>query len=101
MTALYGFLGFVLPLVGLFVLGIGLWAIGQLLRRKGYGDQLDKIDGHVTAAKRVTGRVASPLGGAIIGAARGMSRIPLLGSKRSRAMWDDLEQRVQPPKQDK
>lgn len=29
---------------GFFVLGIGMWALGQWLRRKGFGPQLDALD---------------------------------------------------------
>lgn len=80
----------VLPLVGLLVVGIGLWALGQWLRRRGLGDRLDQIDTIVTKAQGKTGRVVKPLGGAFVGIASAMSRIPFFGSKRSRQMWDDL-----------
>ncbi len=34
---------------GFFVLGIGMWALGQWLRRKGFGPQLDALDKQYTA----------------------------------------------------
>lgn len=95
MAALFQFLGFALPLAGLFVLGVGFWAVGQLLRRKGYGDQLDRIDVRVSNVKRRTGWMASPLSGAVVGVLRGINRVPLLGSKRNRAMWDAFDPKVQ------
>ena len=100
MTALYEVLGFVLPLAGLFVAGIAFWALGQWLRRKGHRDTLDRISVVFGKFQRVTGRVANPLGGSLMGLVRGFSRVPLLGSKRSRELWDRLEQEI-PPKQDK
>lgn len=80
----------VLPLVGLFIAGIGLWALGQWLRGRGHGDRLDQIDKIVTTVQGKTGRALKPLGGAFVGIASAMSRIPFLGNKRSRQMWQDL-----------
>lgn len=100
MTAFYEVLAFVLPLAGLFALGISFWALGQWLRRKGHGDALDRLAVVFGKFQRVTGRVANPLGGSLIGLVRGFARVPLLGSKRSRALLDRLEQETA-PKQDK
>lgn len=100
MNALYEVLAFVLPLAGMFVTGIAFWALGQWLRRKGHGDLLDRIAVVFGKFQRVTGRVVNPLGGSLIGLSRGLSRIPLLGSKRTRALWEQLEQKT-PPNQDK
>ncbi|EJD3148819.1 hypothetical protein M1V18_004392 [Salmonella enterica] len=94
-------LNFVLPLVILFVFGIGLWALGQWLRRKGHGERLDKIDARMNKAQRATARMFGPLSGALIGVGRTLSRIPLLGSKNSRAMWDDLEKHTPRPDRSK
>jgi len=92
MNALIEVVGFIGPLICFFVLGVGMWAVGQWLRRKGYGAQLDKIDANVSRTKAITARAVSPFGGTLIGLTRGFSRIPFLGSKRSRAMWDKLDQ---------
>lgn len=92
MNALIEVVGFVGPLLCFFVLGVSMWAVGQWLRRKGYGARLDKIDASVTKAKTATGQIVSPAGGLLIGLTRGFSRIPLLGNKRNRAMWDELKQ---------
>ncbi|EFH6694700.1 hypothetical protein GNY16_20120 [Escherichia coli] len=78
--------------VGMFLAGIGFWALGQWLRRRGHGDRLDKIDAKVSKGQRMTARVLGPLSGGFVGVARSLSRVPLLGSKRSREMWDDLEE---------
>lgn len=43
---------FVLPLIAMFVIGIGLWGLGRGLRRCGYGERLDKIHVGVTAAQQ-------------------------------------------------
>ncbi|EJG5355184.1 hypothetical protein [Pseudomonas juntendi] len=79
-------------LVGMFLAGIGFWALGQWLRSRGYGDRLDKIDATVSKGQRFTGRLLGPLGGGFVGIARSLSRVPLLGNRRSREMWDDLEE---------
>ncbi|WP_443694978.1 hypothetical protein [Pseudomonas sp.] len=100
MTAFYEFLGFVLPLAGMFIVGIGFWALGQWLRRKGYGNLLDRISVGFGKVQRMTGPVVNPLCDSLIGLGRGLSRIPMLGSKRNRAMWVELEQKT-PPNQDK
>lgn len=88
---------FALPLGFLFVLGIGLWALGQWLRSKGYGERLDKIAAGATRAQQVAGRAFGPLSGMLIGVGHGLSRIPLLGNKHSRTMWSDLESRAKRP----
>lgn len=77
---------------GMFLAGIGFWALGQWLRKRGYGDRLDKIDARVSKGKQFTGRWLGPLSGSFVGIARTISRAPLFGNKRSREMWDDLEE---------
>jgi hypothetical protein len=75
----------------MFLIGLSLWAIGQWLRRKGYSEQLDKIDAKVSAVQRKTRWLCRPLSGTMVSLGRGLSRTPLFGSRRSRDMWDDLE----------
>jgi hypothetical protein len=74
-----------LPLVAMLVVGIGFWALGQWLRRKGRGDQLDRLGVHFVKFRHYTYRIIGPLfGGAAIGLGRGLSRVPVLGNKRTR-----------------
>ncbi|WP_082066501.1 hypothetical protein [Pseudomonas oryzihabitans] len=92
METLSSILLLVLPCLGFFVVGIGLWALGQWLRRRGHGDRLDQIGEKVSKGQRMTGRALAPVSGSFVSLARSMSRIPLLGNKRSREMWQDLEE---------
>ncbi|EKS4072503.1 hypothetical protein QB142_004546 [Salmonella enterica] len=77
---------------GMFLAGIGFWALGQWLRRRGYGDRLDKIDAKLSKGQQFTGRWLGPLSGGFVGIARSISRVPLFGNRRSREMWDKLEE---------
>ncbi len=86
------FLGLIAALLGLFCLGLALWGVGQWLRRRGHGEALDKLDERFTKAQRMTVKVLGPFGGLLVGVGRAMSRVPLLGSKHQRDMWDDLHQ---------
>lgn len=61
---------FFLPLLAMFLIGLGLWALGQWLRRKGYSDQLDKIDAKVSTAQRKTRWLFRPLSGAMVSVGR-------------------------------
>ncbi|CZZ75281.1 MULTISPECIES: hypothetical protein [Gammaproteobacteria] len=79
-------------LFGMFATGIGFWALGQWLRGRGHGDRLDKIDATLSKGQRNVGRFLGPLGGGFVGVARSLSRVPFLGNRRSREMWDDLEE---------
>ncbi len=88
MNTLFG----VAMLLGMFVVGIGFWALGQWLRSRGHGDRLDKIDATVSKGQRSIGRFLRPLGGGFVGVARSISRVPFIGNRRSREMWDDLEE---------
>ena len=83
---------FLLPLLAMFLIGLGLRALGQWLRRKGYSDQLDRIDAKVSKAQQKTRWLFRPLSGALVSVGRGLSRAPLFGNRRSRDMWDDLEE---------
>ncbi|MZH99460.1 hypothetical protein [Dickeya dianthicola] len=74
------FLGLMM-LGGFFVLGIGLWALGQWLRRKGYGPQLDALDKHCMALQHRVNRVALPAAAHFYGGMGVLNRMPLFGSK--------------------
>ena len=58
---------------GFFVLGIGMWALGQWLRRKGFGPQLDALDKQY--------RLALPAAAHFYGGMGMLNRMPLFGSK--------------------
>ena len=83
---------FLLPFLAMFLIGLGLWALGQFMRRKGYGEQLNKIDKKVTAAQQQAHYLLRPIGGAMLGLGRGFSKAPLFGSRRQRDAWDKLEE---------
>ncbi len=46
----------VLALIGFFLSGLGFWAFGQWLRKKGHGEKLDRIDVRVTKSQNVIRR---------------------------------------------
>lgn len=92
--------GLALPLVGMFFLGLAFWGAGQWLRRRGHGEALDRIDARLSRSKAMATKVLGPLGGVLLGLGSAMSRTPLLGSKRQRAMWDDLNHRNRKPPHD-
>lgn len=90
-----GFLGLLAALATFLVLGLGLWGLGQWLRRRGHGATLDRIDARVTKAQRGTVSALGPLGGLFTGFGRAMSGLRLFGSRRQRAMWDELHRHAQ------
>lgn len=68
-------------LTGFFLAGIGLWAIGQQLRKKGYGTQLDKIGRQVALFQGRVNPVAMSTASHIFAGAQHLNRLPLLGTK--------------------
>ncbi|KGK65908.1 hypothetical protein NY96_20520 [Xanthomonas citri pv. fuscans] len=88
-------------MVGMFAVGIGFWALGQWLRGRGHGDRLDKIDATVSKSQRSIGRFIGPLSGGFVGIARSISRVPLLGNRRSRDIWNDLEEQERQRRKDR
>ncbi|EOL3511722.1 hypothetical protein U8464_RS23045 [Escherichia coli] len=87
-----GLFSFMWPLIGLVIIGIGFWGLGQWLRKRGYGEKLDNIDHKVTKAQRTTAKALGPFSGFLVGMGRGLSNVPLIGSRRSRQMWRELEE---------
>ncbi|MCD2514660.1 hypothetical protein [Comamonas endophytica] len=85
-----GFLGF-LPLLLMLIFGIALWALGQFLRRRGWGERLDFIDTRLRKAQAIIGRFSAILGLAWLGAGSALSHTPLLGSKSSRKILDTFK----------
>lgn len=89
------------PLVAMLVVGVGFWALGQWLRTKGRGDQLDRLGVHFVKFRHHSYRIIAPLfGGAAIGLGRGLSRVPVLGNKRTREHLNVIDTEPQ-KKQDK
>ncbi|HGS7173717.1 TPA: hypothetical protein ACMEXL_004276 [Klebsiella variicola subsp. variicola] len=66
---------------GFFVLGIGMWALGQWLRRKGFGPQLDALDKQYTALQHRVNRLVLPAAAQFYGGIGMLNRMPLFGSK--------------------
>jgi len=75
--ALFG----LMMLGGFFALGIGMWALGQWLRRKGFGPQLDVLDQQYTALQYQMNRLALPAAARFYGGMSTYNRLPLFGSK--------------------
>ena len=91
----------VVMLGGMFLVGIGFWALGQWLRSRGYGDRLDQIDAKVSKGQQYTGRLLGPLGGGFVGIARSLSRVPLFGNRQSRDLLARLEETEQQRRKDR
>lgn len=75
--ALFG----LMMLGGFFALGISLWALGQWLRRKGFGPQLDVLDRQYTALQYQVNRLALPAAARFYGGMSTYNRLPLFGNK--------------------
>ncbi|MFC7208802.1 hypothetical protein ACFQOZ_20870 [Comamonas endophytica] len=75
-----GFLGF-LPLLLMLIFGIALWALGQFLRRRGWGERLDFIDTRLRKAQAIIGRFSAILGLAWLGAGSALSHTPYWEAK--------------------
>ncbi len=92
--------GLVLPLMGMFLLGVAFWGVGQWLRRRGHGEALDRVGARLSRQQGAAVKFLGPLGGVLIGLGSAISKTPLLGSKRQRAMWDDLNRHGRRPPHD-
>ncbi len=66
---------------GFFGLGIGMWALGQWLRRKGFGPQLDALDKQYTALQHRVNRLSLPAAAHFYGGMGMLNRMPLFGSE--------------------
>lgn len=73
---------FALLMLGVFfVFGIALWALGQWLRRKGYGPQLDVLDREYTALQHRVNRLMLPAASRFYSGMSTYNRLPIIGSK--------------------
>lgn len=75
--ALFG----LMMLGGFFALGISMWALGQWLRRKGFGPQLDVLDQQYTALQYRVNRLTLPAAARFYRGLNTYNRLPLFGSK--------------------
>ncbi|WP_285422453.1 hypothetical protein [Pseudomonas sp. efr-133-TYG-103a] len=73
-----------------FTLGIALWVLGQWLRSKGYGPQLDKLDRQYTALQLRVSPLVLSASYRMIAGAHSMNHLPLLGSKSNAALTKQL-----------
>lgn len=86
------FAGFV---VFAFTFTIGMWALGRWLRRMGFGPQLDRLDCEYTAFQlRVRPRALSASYRIFVGA-EALNRLPLLGSKNSANLSQQVLMHIQ------
>ena len=78
--------------LGLMVLlAFGFHGLGIWLRKRGHGDRLDSIDAAVTKAQHRSLRLLGPLAASVARFGRAFHTLPVLGSRRQREMWSDLE----------
>ncbi|WP_025902245.1 hypothetical protein [Tatumella sp. UCD-D_suzukii] len=86
----------IFAVITLFV-GVTWWAFGQYLRKKGETKKLDQMEKGYNVTARYTGKVLGPLGRALINASSAMSKVPLLGSRHQREVFENLKKITQPP----
>lgn len=75
-----------------FVLGIGFWAIGRLLRAKGYGPLLDTLDGRYIRLHAEVQRAMVPVGIRTFSDLGDLHLLPIFGSRRQRKHLDKIRQ---------
>lgn len=80
---------------GFFVFGVALWALGQWLRRKGYGPQLDVLDREYTALQHRVNRLMLPAASHFYSGMSTYNRLPFIGSKNQRLMADRVKMAIQ------
>jgi len=92
-----GTLVIVLPLLAMVVCALGFYALGKWLRSRGHGERLDAIDAVITRAQRGYLTILGPLAAGVTRLGRSLNQMPLLGSKRQRQLWDNLNGQAPPP----
>jgi len=83
-----------LPLLLMVICAFGFYALGKWLRGRGHGGQLDAIDAFITRVQRSFSTALAPLAMGIGRLGHSLNRLPLLGSKRQRQQWDEMETRM-------
>lgn len=85
---IYEFLFGVLALIGFCLLGFGFWLLGQWLRKKGHGEQLDRIDVRITKSQNVIRRFfINPVKNSV---ASTLLKTPVLG-KHYKSVFKDTD----------
>jgi hypothetical protein len=84
-----------LMLGSFFVFGVALWALGQCLRRKGYGPQLDVLDREYTALQLRVNRIMLPAASHFYSGMSAYNRLPVIGSKNQHLMADRVKLAIQ------
>ena len=77
------------------ILAIGMWALGRWLRSKGYGPQLDSLDRQYTALQLRVSPFALSASYRMFAGAQTMNRLPLMGSKSSVALNQQVLMAIQ------
>ena len=75
-----------------FVLGIGFWAIGRLLRAKGYGALLDTVYGRYMRLHAEVQRAMVPVGIKTFSDLGDLHLLPFFGSRRQRKHLEVIRQ---------
>lgn len=77
------------PLLAMFVVGVGFWALGRWLRLNGRGAQLDRLGVQFVKVRHYSYRILGPVfGRAAVGLNHTLKNVPLLGGKRSGGQFD-------------
>ena len=84
-----------LMLGGFLVFGVALWALGQWLRRKGYGPQLDVLDREYTALQNRVNRLMLPAASHFYSGMSTFNRLPVIGSKSQLLMAERVKTAIQ------
>jgi len=84
-----------LMLGSFFVFGVALWALGQWLRRKGYGPQLDVLDREYMALQHRVNRLMLPAASHFYSGMSTYNRLPVIGSKSQFLMAERVKMAIQ------
>lgn len=95
-----GFLMFAGFVVFAFTFAIGMWALNRWLRSKGYGPQLDGLDRQFTALQLRVSPLALSASYRMFAGAQIINRLPLLGSKSSACLNQQVLAAIQAAKKE-
>jgi len=80
-----------LPMLIMFVLGLGALLLGRWLRHLGYGKRLDALDVKFHKIQQKKNKIMKPLAFGMLRMGRGLHSMPFLGSKQQRQKWEYME----------
>jgi len=80
-----------LPMLIMFVLGLGALLLGKWLRHLGYGERLNAFDVRLHKLQQKKNAILKPLAFGMLRMGRGLHSMPLLGSKQQRQKWERME----------